>query len=354
MKSLTLEQIAELTSSRLIGDSSVEITGVADLSSAGPMDISFLAKPQYGSSRYEKAMQQSQAAAIFLTKDFARQDGLPYLITDHPSKAFQQVLEYFSSDFEDSSAFKSIHETAIIHESVTIGEGVTIHPYAVIDQGVTIGDRCLIGSGVYIGPHSSLGTDCLIHSNVVLREYSQLGNRVILQPGAVIGSCGFGYDTNARGIHSKLRQVGHVLIEDDVEIGANTSIDRARFKVTKIKKGTKVDNLVQIAHGVEIGEHSFIVSQTGIAGSSKIGKHCVLAGQSAVVGHVELGDGVILAGKTAASKSLLNPGKYGGTPAVPIKDYHRQEIHLRNLDKTLKRLKECEKRLEQLEQEGKA
>ncbi len=193
-----------------------------------------------------------------------------------------------------------------------------------------------------------IGFDCLFHAHVTVREECVIGNRVILQPGCVIGSCGFGYATNREGKHQKLQQLGKVIIGDDVEIGANSTVDRSRFKSTEIRSGTKIDNLVQIGHGVIIGEDNIIVAQTGIAGSSQTGKHVILAGQVAVAGHIKICDNAIIAGRGGVSKSVENPGKYGGYPLLPLNEYNRMCVHMRNLENSSKKIKDLENKLNSL------
>lgn len=249
---------------------------------------------------------------------------------------------------QSPSGFKGIHPSAVIHETAQLENSVTVGPHAVIDEDVKIGSGTFIGAGAYIGPQTTIGALCLIHPRVVIREGCQIGQRVIIQPGAVIGSCGFGYTTDKQGRHVKLNQVGNVVIEDDVEIGANTTIDRARFKSTKVSQGSKLDNLVQLGHGVELGAHNIIISQTGIAGSTSTGQYVVLAGQVAVAGHLHLSNGVTVAGKSGVTKSLP-AGKYGGIPAVPLEEYNRNHVFLRNIERYIEQLKALAKRIESLE-----
>lgn len=338
-KSLKLKELAELTESQLIGNSDHEINGVADLETATSKQASFLSNP-----RYLQAMKHSKAGVIFIDHETERSEGVNYLLSNHPSKAFQRLIDFIHPSSNAPSGFTGIHSTAVIHASAQIGSQVTIGPHAVIDEGVKIGNGTFIGAGSYIGQNTHIGENCLVHPNVTIRENCSLGNRVIIQPGAVIGSCGFGYITE-KGCHIKLNQVGKVEVEDDVEIGANTTIDRARFQSTKVGKGSKIDNLVQLGHAVQLGEHNIIVSQTGIAGSTTTGKYVVLAGQVAVAGHLHLDDAVTVAGKSGVSKSL-STGKYGGIPAIKLEDYNRQQVYLRNIEKYVKRLESLEKRLD--------
>lgn len=340
----TIKEIAKITASKLEGEEGYLIENVADLESADEKSASFLAN-----RRYFAAMQKSKAGVIFVSKDTPLVPEKNYLITDDPSRAFQIVIELFHKDKMRKSAFVGIHPTAVIHDSATISENVTIGPFVVIDEGVKIGASTTISAHCTIGYNTSIGTHCLIHPNVTLRENCQIGHRVIIQPGAVIGSCGFGYATDEVGVHTKLQQIGSVVIEDDVEIGANTTIDRGRFTETRIRRGSKIDNLVQIAHNVDVGEHNLIVAQCGIAGSSKTGRNVVLAGQSAIIGHLKIADGTIIAARGAASKSVEEPGKkFAGAPMIPLSEHNKQSVYLRNIEKYVKRIEALEKHFDNL------
>ena len=341
--SFTLQQLAELTGSKLIGNGQLQITHVSDLESASPEEASFLAN-----ARYYQAMAKSKAGVVFVQEQVTLVPNKNFLVHLDPSRAFQQVIELFYPP-RKISGFSGIHSTAVIHSEAILGQDVSVGPHAVIESGARIGDRTFIGAGTYVGLAAQIGADCIIHPHVTLREGTILGARVILQPGVVLGSCGFGYTTDQKGKHHKLQQVGIVTVEDDVEIGANTTIDRARFKTTRIGRGTKIDNLTQIAHAVSIGEDNFIVAQTGVAGSSKTGRNVILAGQSAITGHVSIADGTIIAARGGVTKSILQAGKYGGNPAMPLLEHHRHEVHLRNIKKYVKRIEGLEQKLEALE-----
>lgn len=343
MKKFTLQEIAALTESTLVGNPNHVINSVDSLENAGPEDASFLANPLY-----RTALNQSKAGVICIENTFPIAEGKNFLISDNPSITFQKIIKILLLP-QNSSGFKGIHPTAIIHESAEIGKNVQIGPSVVIDKNAKVGNGCIIYPFTFIGPYSCLGEDCIIYSNVTIREKITLGNRVILQPGVVIGSCGFGYTTDQKGQHAKLEQLGSVIIEDDVEIGANTAIDRARFKATKIGKGTKIDNLVQIAHNVSIGSNNIVVSQTGIAGSVKTGESVMFGGQAGVVGHIEIASNVLLATRSGVSKPITKPGKYGGSPAVDIAKYNRQQAHVRKIPEYLTQIKELKQRIEELE-----
>jgi UDP-3-O-[3-hydroxymyristoyl] glucosamine N-acyltransferase len=338
----SLKELAALVAARLVGNSEALIEGVNTLDEAGPSDVSFLANPLYN-----EAMKQSEAGVICVGPDVDLSSNKNFLVSENPSATFQKIVELLLAPSK-RSGFEGIHPTAVLHPSVKVGANVSIGPNAVIDRDTVIGEGTTIGPNVSIGHEVQIGSNCHLQANSVVRERCRLGNRVILQPGAIIGSCGFGYTQDQQGRHIKLEQLGIVILEDDVEIGANTTIDRSRFKVTFIRKGTKIDNLCQIGHNVEVGEHNVIAAQTGIAGSSKTGKYVMLGGQVGIIGHVELDDQVLIATRGGVSKSLKK-GKYRGSPAMPIAEYHRQEVHVRKLEEYVERLKELERKLQALE-----
>ncbi len=331
----SLGQLAQITGAELVGDPEYVITGVASLEEAIKTDISFLAN-----MHYKEALDKSHAGAICVAPGIELVQGKNFLVSENPSRTFQQIVEHLIRKLE--SGFCGIHPTAAIHASVVLGKDVEIGPYVVIDQGSTIGDRTRLAPHVCIGAGVFIGEDCLLHAHAVVREGCKLGSRVILQPGAIIGSCGFGYTTDAQGHHQKLDQLGIVILEDDVEIGANTTIDRARFKVTRIGRGTKIDNLVQIGHNVIIGEHNIIVSQTGIAGSVKTGRYVVFGGQTGVTGHAHITDNVMIGAQGGVSKSITKSGKYAGSPVLPLNEHNKQQVLLRKIKDFADRLKALE------------
>lgn len=347
-KAYTIAELAEITSSKFSGDKDHVITGVNTLDLATYTEASFLTLSFLTSARYEEVMKTSQAGLVCVDEKIQLSQHKNYLVSKNPSKTFQKISELFLNT-QPKTGFQGIHKTAVIHEGASIGNNVTICPYAVIDKDAVIKDNTTIGPFVYIGCGSQIGFSCFFHTHSVVREGSLIGDRVILQPGAVIGSCGFGYIPDEAGNHQKLEQIGIVILEDDVEIGANTTIDRARFKETIVRKGSKIDNLVQIAHNVEIGRSNIIAAQTGIAGSSKTGTGVMLGGQVGVLGHVKLADQVMVATRGGVSKSLLHSGKYRGSPAIAIHEYNRQEVHIRKLKKYADQIKELQKKVQELE-----
>jgi len=344
MASFTLEKLAEITNGKLIKNKELAITNVNTLEDATPDDASFLANP-----RYIDAMKRSKAGVIFINDESLISEDKNFLITQDPSFAFQQVIKAFKAKTTAVSSYCNIHPTAFIHPSATIADNVTIGPFCAIDSESTIGEGSVLGSHVSISEGVHIGKACTIHAHVTIREHCVIQDRVILQPGAVIGSCGFGFTQDSQGRFIKLEQLGNVILEDDVEIGANTTIDRARFKSTIIRRGTKIDNLVQIAHNVEIGENNGIAAQTGIAGSSKTGNNILMGGQVGIIGHVEITDFVMLATRSGVSKSITKPGKYRGSPVIPLDEYNKQHVYIKRLAKTYEKIDALIKRVEEIE-----
>lgn len=344
-KTFTLKEIATLLSLEYSGNESVTVSGVGNLVEANNNEVTFLSN-----DRYTSFLKKSNAGIICVDRKTKRQPDKNYLISDDPSLTFEAICDLLLQD-HFKSGFSNIHPTACIHESAIIGSNAEIGPYVVIDRDVVVGNKVVIRPHVYIGPKCTIGDDCIIHSNVSIREDSHLGNRVILQPGCVIGNCGFGYSSNKKtGVHTKTKQLGSTILEDDVEIGSNSCVDRSRFEKTVVKKGTKVANLSIIGHNCQIGEHNLILSQSGLAGSVKTGNHVIIAAQCGVVGHTEIASGVKLIARSATSKSLTTPnGYYGGTPAQPLLKAVAELVAIKKLPEVLKKLKKAEKFLESLE-----
>lgn len=344
-KTFSLKELAQLTSATWVGNPDHQISGIEALESATSEDVSFLAN-----LKYRQAMRESKAGIICIETSIPTEEGKNYLVSNDPSHTFQMIAQHLLTGTYGQSGFTGIHPTAVIHPTATIGQNVNIGPYAVIDQGAKIKDNTQIMAFVLIGPGVEIGSDCILHPHCTVRERCILGNRVILQPGVVIGSCGFGYLTDARGKHKKLEQLGSVVLEDDVEVGANTTIDRARFKITKISSGTKIDNLVQIGHNVCLGQDNIIVSQTGISGSVKTGRHVIIGGQGGIVGHLEITDNVMISARGGVSKSITEAGKYAGAPVMPLAEHNRQQVYSRKISQYVKQIESLEKRLAELEQ----
>ncbi|NDD58733.1 MAG: UDP-3-O-(3-hydroxymyristoyl)glucosamine N-acyltransferase [Chlamydiae bacterium] len=333
----TLRELADLFSCEYEGNENHEVFGFESLEFATLNDVSYLAN-----SKYLNFLKKTQAGIICITPSTDRVSEKNYLISNSPSQLFDCIARLFLHHKTASSGFTGIHPTAVIHPSCKLGNEVHIGPYVVIEQGCIIGDRTEIKSHASIGHGTTIGNDCVIHAHVVIRERTQISDRVIIQPSAIIGACGFGYTTDKKGYHTKVDQIGNVILENDVEIGALTAIDRARLKSTIISKNSKIDNLVQIAHNVHIGPGNLIVSQVGISGSTKTGKNVVLAGQVGVADHVSIGDNIIVAGGSAVTKSLESNKKYHGRPAKPVLEHHKEVIFLKNFESYIKRIENLE------------
>jgi UDP-3-O-[3-hydroxymyristoyl] glucosamine N-acyltransferase len=332
----TLQELAAMSGGELVGDPSLKITGAASLGEAVPGEITFYSNPRYG-----PLLRKTRASAVFVPPDFGDSIATAQIRVSNPNKAFEQVVLKFAP--KPVTFAPGIHPSAIIDRSVQLGDHVSIQPHAVIEAGAKIGDDTVIGAGTYIGHETVIGAACLIYPRVAIRERSRIGSRVIIHSGAVIGADGFGFEM-VDGRQEKIKQLGIVQIDDDVEIGANTTIDRARFGRTWIQQGVKIDNLVQVAHNVVIGKNSVIVAQTGISGSTRVGEYVQMAGQVGIVGHVEIADGSRIAAQSGVSKSIPG-GTWFGYPAMPMPEARRQIAWVRRLGKLFDRVKEIEKKL---------
>lgn len=334
--SFTLQELTDICGGELHGDPSVKITSAASLSEAVPGEITFYADP-----RYMSRLRKTRASAVFVPRDFSERTEAAQIRVANPSKAFEQVVLKLAP--KPIAFAPGIHPTAIVDPSVKLGRDVSIQPHAVIEGGATIADNTVIGAGTYVGHETTIGPSCLIYANVTVRERTRIGARVIIHSGAVIGADGFGFEF-IEGRHKKIPQIGIVQIDDDVEIGANTTIDRARFGRTWIQEGVKIDNLVQIAHNVVIGKDSIIAAQTGISGSTRVGEKVMMAGQVGVIGHLTIDDNTVIAAQSGISKDLPG-GAWFGSPAVPLPEAKRQIAWIHRLGKLFDRVKAIERKL---------
>jgi len=332
----TLQELATTSGGELVGDGSVEITGAASLAEAAPGEISF-----FGNRKYIGLLRKTRASALFVPPDFAEPINAAQIRVSNPTKAFEQVVLKFAP--KPIKFAPGIHASAVVDPSAQLGQRVSVQPHAVIEAGARIGDDTIIGAGSYIGHETIIGSACLIYPLVTVRERSRIGSRVIIHSGAVIGADGFGFEI-VDGRQEKIQQLGIVQIDDDVEIGANTTVDRARFGRTWIQQGVKIDNLVQIAHNVVIGKNSVIVAQTGISGSTRVGERVIMGGQVGIVGHIEIADGTMIAAQSGISKSVPG-GVWFGYPAVPIAEAKQQIAWIHRLGKLFARVKEIERKL---------
>lgn len=341
------EILAILPQVRTVGALPGTVTGIASLESAQAGELSFL-----GNIKYRKQVAATKASVILVPEDFpdAPQDGQAYLHVKNPSLALAQICAFIEKRALPAPA-PGIHPTAVVSPDATIAPSATIGPYCVVEHGVSIGERSVLTAHVFVGAHSKIGTDCHLFPRVSLYHETILGNRVRIHSGTVIGSDGFGYET-AGGIHHKVPQIGNVAIEDDVEIGANAAIDRARFATTLIRAGSKIDNLVQLAHNVEVGRHCLIAAQTGISGSTTLGDYVVMGGQSAAAGHIHIGAQTMVGGQSGVSKDLPPKSFVSDSPAYDFKEYYRIEAHKRRLPEYVKRIDALEAELKRLKSEN--
>jgi UDP-3-O-[3-hydroxymyristoyl] glucosamine N-acyltransferase len=330
--SYTLQQIAEKVRGRLEGDPGRRITGVQPLDAAGPGDISFLAHPKY------RPAAESSRAGAFLVRGDGRVEGRDLVLVDSPYTALAATMEMFHPRRLPPPG---ISPQAVVAGDAVLGRDASIGPLAVVGEGCSVGERTVVMPGVVIGDQASIGADTILHPGVVVYPRTIIGARVVILAGAVIGSDGFGFGEEAGG-RAKIPQVGIVRIDDDVEIGAGTTIDRATFGETVIGRGCRIDNLVQIGHNVVVGEGSVLVAQTGIAGSTHLGKSVIMAGRAAAAGHLRIGDGAVI-GANSVVLADLEPGAFVlGVPAVPHREWKRAQAVWRRLPDLLRRVQRLE------------
>jgi UDP-3-O-[3-hydroxymyristoyl] glucosamine N-acyltransferase len=334
---MTVGEIAELLHGKVIGDSQVSIRGLAKIEEACPEDLTFIANPKYA-----KYLEESGAGVILINPSLTPSDRTA-IVVDDPYLCFVKLLEIFYPEVREVEV--GVHASAVVSSSAELGERVAVGACCVIESGARVGDDTVLFPHTYVGRNAVIGDHCTIHSHVSLGRGVQLGSRVVIQNGAVIGSDGFGFAAEQNRFR-KIPQVGIVVIEDDVEIGANTTIDRATIGRTLICCGTKIDNLCQIAHNVTIGRHCVIAAQTGIAGSTSIGDHCQFGGQVGMVGHLKIGEGAMFGAQSGVSNNVAAGSIVSGSPSKPIALWRRIEASLNRLPDLLKRVREIEKQLE--------
>ncbi|WP_457566546.1 UDP-3-O-(3-hydroxymyristoyl)glucosamine N-acyltransferase [Caldithrix abyssi] len=338
---MKLKEIADALKGELHGPGDLEITGPGKIDEAAPGQITFLANP-----KYQKYIASTRASAIVIDKPI-EELALPYILVANAYVAFMQILRLFTPPQHDY--FAGISQQAVVDPTAQIDPSAKIAPQAYIGPNVKIGKNTVIYPGVVILKNVQIGDDCVLYPHVSVREDCVIGNRVILHNGVVIGSDGFGF-APFNGAYHKIPQIGNVIIEDDVEIGANSTIDRATTGSTVIHRGCKIDNLVQIAHNVKVGDHTAIAAQTGIAGSVEIGKNVVIAGQVGIVGHIKIHDKVIVAAKSGISKDVPEGEIVFGSPALPMGKQKRIEASMRRLPELIKRVRDLEEELNALKE----
>jgi UDP-3-O-[3-hydroxymyristoyl] glucosamine N-acyltransferase len=338
---MKLKELAERLECRLEGDGDIDIRRVAGLEDAVPGDVTFFANPKYAAD-----LRATRASAVILA-DKADAAPCAMLRCANPYLIFARAVEIFAPA---NAVAAGVHRLADVSASASIASDASIGPFVSIGADVRIGARCVVYPHVTIGPAARIGDDCVIHAGVSIRERVTIGDRVIVQDGAVLGTDGFGFAQRPDGTHHKIPQIGSLVIEDDVEIGANTAIDRPAVGETRIGAGTKIDNLVQIAHGVKIGRDVLLAAQVGIAGSTTIEDRVTLAGQVGVAGHLTLGKGVVATAQSGIPNSVEAGALVSGYPAIDNKDWLKASAVFRRLPELRKRLSELQQRLEALEQ----
>ena len=341
---ISLSQIADEIDGRVVGDPTYPIFGVAPFEVAGSNHITFV-----DSEKYSKRIDQTAAGAVIVPRDLFT-DAKNLVQVDHPKVAFAKIMQLFHQPILPDAG---IHETAVIGTGFKQGVSPAVGPFVSIGHNVTLGDRVVIESGVVLGDGVVIGDDTRIHPNVTILPHCQIGSRVIVHAGTVIGSDGYGYVSDGKQ-HHKIPQIGIVQIDNDVEIGAVNTIDRATFGRTWIRSGVKTDNLVHIAHNVTVGEHSLLIAQAVIAGSTTIGNHCIVAGGARIGDHLKIGDHVVIGPMAGVIKSIPDGQVVLGAPQMPKTEFFKMSRVLPELPSMKRRLKALEKRLEQLEGKARA
>lgn len=339
-------EIAALLGGVIEGDPNVKVKNLSKIEEGEPYSLSFMGNP-----KYEEYLYKTRASVVIVNRNFkpSKPVSTTLIRVDDAYQAFSKLLNAYNSK---NSNLNGIEQPSFISSDVRMGEEVSVGAFSYIASGAKIGNRCKIYPGVYIGNNVEIGDDCILYPGVKIYQNCKLGNRVIIHANAVIGADGFGYTRNDDKSYTKVAQIGNVIIEDDVEVGANTTIDSATLGSTIIRKGVKLDNLVQVAHNVEIGEHTAIASLVGISGSTKIGKRCVIAGQVGITGHVEIGDDITIGAQAGVTKSFTKPGmKILGSPAYEANESKKIFIATRRLPDLMKKIANLEAELEKLKQE---
>jgi len=339
---ITVQEVADLVNGKVYGDGSFEIKNISKIHEAKEGDLTFL----YLSS-YEKYLDTTKASVIFVKPDLSKiREDLIYIEIPKPDEAIQKLIIKL---FSNPPKISGIDTTASIHPSAKIGKNVSIGNNVIVSENCSIGDNTIIYHNATILENSTIGNNSLIYPNVTIYHHCIIGKNVIIHAGTVVGSDGFGYMNNEKGELIKIPQIGNVIIEDRVELGSNVTIDRAAIGSTIIKQGAKIDNLVQIGHNAEVGENTSLSGQVGVSGSTIIGKNCFLAGQVGLAGHITIGDRVMIGAQAGVSKSLMESGKYFGSPAKNYRIAFKEEAHIRNLEKYSKQIKELEAKVKILE-----
>ena len=335
----TANQIAGILDGEVEGNPEITVHKVAKIEEGQKGSLTFLANPKYTPYIYT-----TKASVTLVNKDFIPDHKLDTTLikVDDAYESFSKLLEYYD---EVKNAKTGIEEPNYIGQNVTYGKDFYLAPFAYVGNKVIMGDGVKIHPNVYVGDNVQMGNNVVLLAGAIVNSESVIGNNCVVHSGAVVGSDGFGFAPNKKGTYSKIPQTGNVILEDDVDVGAGTTIDRATMGSTILRKGVKLDNQIQIAHGVEIGEHTVIAAQTGVAGSTKIGKRCMIGGQVGIVGHITIGDDVKIQAQSGITRSLKNGETVQGTPALAYNDFNKSYVHFKNLPKIANQINELDKKL---------
>ena len=333
----TAAQIAGILEGEVEGNPQTEVDRLAKIEEGTEGSITFLANPKYTSFIYS-----TKASITIVSNNFKAEDELSTTLikVDDPYKAFSKLLEYYNQVKLNKSG---IEQPSSVSETASYGENLYLGAFCYLGEQVTIGDNVKIFPNTYIGDNVKIGNDVIIFPGAKIYSETIIGNNCVIHGGVIIGADGFGFSPNQEGVYSKVPQIGNVIIEDNVDIGAGTTIDRATLGSTIIRKGVKLDNQIQIAHNVEIGENTAIAAQTGVAGSSKIGKNCLIGGQVGIAGHIQIGNGVKIQAQSGIGRNIKDGEMIQGSPAIGYSDYNKSYVHFKNLPKIEDRLTKLEK-----------
>jgi len=337
---VSLGKIADFLEAEIVGDPAILVSRIAPIEKAGEGDLSFLSDPKKA-----HLLQTTRASALIVPPGGPALEGKTLLVVDNPYVAFARVQRFFFPGFKSTG---EISPLAYVHPQACLGENVTVRPFVCIEKGARIGNGCILFPHTYVGEEAVIGNDCILHAGVKIYEGCRLGDRVILHSGVVIGSDGFGYAWDGKE-HVKIPQVGKVVVGNDVEVGSNTTIDRGTLEDTVIGNDVKIDNLVQIGHNVKVGDHTILVSQVGIAGSTEIGEGVILAGQVGVAGHLKIGNRVKVAAQAGIHKNAKDDEVLSGSPAIPFKPWVKMVSAWPKLPELRKKVRRVEERIEKIE-----
>lgn len=335
----TATQIAEILDGKVEGNPEVEVSELAKIEEGGEDSLTFLSNPKYTSYIYS-----TKSSIVIVNDSFEAEEEISTTLikVKDAYKSFIKLLEYYN---EIKLNKKGIEKPNYISDSATFGEDLYLGAFSYIGNKVKIGSNVKIYPDVYIGDNAEIGNDVIIYPGVKIYSETIIGNDCVIHSGVIIGGDGFGFSPDEKGKYTKVPQIGNVIIEDHVEIGAGTTIDRATLGATRIKEGVKLDNQIQIAHNVEIGVNTVIAAQTGVAGSTKIGKNCIIGGQVGIVGHLQIGDRVKIQAQAGIGRNVKDDELLQGSPAFGYGDFNKSYVHFKNLPKTINRLNQLEKKL---------